>query len=253
MAVALTVALASVKGGVGKTSAAVNLAALAAGEGRRTLLWDLDPQGAATYALGVGARVPGGARRLTRKRPGVAAAVTSTAWPPLDVIPADFSLRHLDLELADLGRPRRRLAQALDPVADGYDLVVIDCPPGINLTIDSVLRAADVVLVPVVPSVLPLRAYDQLAAYVAADRKVRKTGVFALPLDGRPSQAWPPRARRRTARPTVGRALGGRAGVGPRREHATPTGSARGQRRPERAALSRTRALWGELQARGSS
>jgi chromosome partitioning protein len=177
---ALTVALASVKGGVGKTSAAVNLAALAAGDGRRALLWDLDPQGAATYALGVGVRVAGGALRVARKRPGVAAAVTATAWPPLDVIPADFSLRHLDVELAAMGKPRRRLARALDPVADGYDVVVVDCPPGINLTIDSVLRAADVVLVPVVPSVLPMRAYDQLAAYVAADRKVRATGVFAF-------------------------------------------------------------------------
>lgn len=177
---ALTVALSSIKGGVGKTSAAVNLAALAAVDGLRTLVWDIDPQGAATYALGVGARVPGGARRLARKRPGAAAAVSATAWPGLDVIPADFSLRHLDLELSDLGKPRRRLEQALRPVADQYDAVFIDCPPGITLAIESALRATDAVLVPIVPSVLPLRSYDQLAAYVSSDAKLRKTRVLGF-------------------------------------------------------------------------
>jgi chromosome partitioning protein len=170
---AVTIALSSIKGGVGKTSAGVNLAALAAAVGCRTLLWDLDPQGAATYSLGVGARVPGGARRLASKRPGVGAAVTPTSWPGLDMIPADFSLRHLDLELAGRSKPRRRLDQVLEPVADSYDTVFIDCPPGITLAIESVLRAADVVLVPIVPSVLPLRSYDQLVAYVSADRKLR--------------------------------------------------------------------------------
>jgi cellulose biosynthesis protein BcsQ len=177
---AVTVALSSIKGGVGKTSAAVNLAALAAADGVRTLLWDIDPQGAATYSLGVGARVPGGARRLARKRPGAAAAVTPTAWHNLDVIPADFSLRHLDLELSDLGKPRRRLEQALRPITDRYEAVFIDCPPGITLAIESALRATDVVLVPIVPSVLPLRSYDQLAAYVAADSKLRKAQVLGF-------------------------------------------------------------------------
>jgi cellulose biosynthesis protein BcsQ len=169
-----------VKGGVGKTSTAVNLAALAAEGGKRVLLWDLDPQGAATYTLGVGRRAPGGALRLARKRPGAAAAVTRTAWDGLDVIPADFSLRHLDLELADLGKPRRQLAKALSPVIGDYDVVFIDCPPGITLTIESVLRATDVVLVPVVPAVLPMRAFDQLAAYVRAEPKVGKLDIVAF-------------------------------------------------------------------------
>jgi chromosome partitioning protein len=180
MAMAVIVALSSVKGGVGKTSTAVNLAALGAASGQRVLLWDLDPQGAATYTLGVGRRAPGGALRLARKRPGVASAVTRTAWNGLDVIPADFSLRHLDLELADLGKPRKQLIRALAPVVDDYDVVFIDCPPGITLTIESVLRATDVVLVPVVPAVLPLRAFDQLASYVRADPKVGKLDVFAF-------------------------------------------------------------------------
>lgn len=177
---AVTIAVSSIKGGVGKTSAAVNLAALAAADGQKTLLWDLDPQGAATYTLRVGARAPGGARRLPRARPGFAAAISGTAWPGLDVIPADFSLRHLDLELADMGKPRRRLGQALKSVLDDYDTVLVDCPPGITLTIEGVLRAADVVLVPIVPSTLPLRSYDQLAAYVGGERRLRGTQVVAF-------------------------------------------------------------------------
>lgn len=174
------VALSSIKGGVGKTSAAVNLAALAGAAGFRTLLWDLDPQGAATYTMRVGSRAPGGARRLPRQRPGVRSAIAPTAWPLVDVIPADFSLRHLDLELAALGKPRRRIVQVLEPVRSQYDVVFIDCPPGINLTVESILRATSVVLVPIVPSVLPLRSYDQLAAYVDAEKKLRKTEVLGF-------------------------------------------------------------------------
>src|SRR5262249_46902325 len=125
-------------------------------------------------------RVPGGARRLALKRPGVADATRPTAWPGLDVIPADFSLRHLDLELARAGKPRRRLEEALDPLSDRYDTGFIDCPPGITLAVESALRATTAVLVPIVPSALPLRSYDQLAAYVAAEHKLRRVQVLAF-------------------------------------------------------------------------
>jgi chromosome partitioning protein len=178
--VALTIALSSIKGGVGKTSASVNLAALSASDGRRTLLWDLDPQGASTYALRVSGRVPGGARRIVRKSPGIDAAISRTAWDGLDVIPADFSLRHLDVELTQASRPGRRLRDTLAPIGKDYDTVIIDCPPGITLAIESALRASDVVLVPVVPSVLPMRSYDQLVAYINADSKLRGTQVLAF-------------------------------------------------------------------------
>jgi chromosome partitioning protein len=80
---------------------------------------------------------------------------------------------HLDLELAGRSKPRRRLDQVLGPVADSYDTAFIEYPPGITLAIENVLRGTDVVLVPIVPSVLSLRSYDQLAAYLSADRKLR--------------------------------------------------------------------------------
>lgn len=174
------VALSSIKGGVGKTTTAVNLAHLAASNGSRVLLWDLDPQGAATYTLRVGDRVSGGGRRLVRHTKGLARNSVPTAHPGLDVVPADFSLRYLDLELSTVPKPGRRLDDMLDHLRDHYDLVVLDCPPGISLTIDSALRATDVVLVPVIPAALPLRSFDQLASYVRAERKLADLQVLAF-------------------------------------------------------------------------
>ena len=112
-----TVALSSIKGGVGKTTTAVNLAWLAAEAGHNTLLWDLDPQGAATYTLRVGARIPGGGRRLVRKRRRLSESTVATAQPGLDLVPADFSLRYLDIELAELDKPRVQMARMLDRVS----------------------------------------------------------------------------------------------------------------------------------------
>lgn len=174
------VSVASIKGGVGKTSAAVNLARLSASSGRRTLLWDLDPQGAATYIFDVAGRVPGGARRLVRTSRQLASSPVATSYEHLDVVPADFSLRYLDLELAQLAKPRRRISRILDRIGDRYDVVYLDCPPGISLTIDSALRATDLVVVPVVPSALPMRSFDQLAAYMRADKRLRRARISAF-------------------------------------------------------------------------
>lgn len=175
-----TIALSSIKGGVGKTTTCVNLAALAAAEGSRVLVWDLDPQGAATYTLRVGDRVAGGGRRLVREPERLASSPVATDWDGLDVVPADFSLRHLDLELAEVRKPRRRLGKLLDELGNRYDHVFIDCPPGISLTIESVLRATDLVLVPVIPAALPMRSFDQLAAYVRAESGLRELKVAAF-------------------------------------------------------------------------
>jgi cellulose biosynthesis protein BcsQ len=163
---ALTVALVGVKGGVGKTTTAVNLAGLAAAGGLRTVVWDLDPQAAASYALGFDKRGGGAARNLTRKRPNLEDAAFRTATPGLDLIPADISLRTLDLALADRGRPRGRVRNALDSLHDQYDVAFIDCAPGISLANESAMRAAQIYLAPIVPSALSVRAFEQLETYV---------------------------------------------------------------------------------------
>ena len=156
----------SIKGGVGKTTAAVNLSYLSARNGRRTLLWDLDPQGAATFLFRVRAKVKGGAGGLVRRKVTVAEAVKETDFPGLDLLPADFSNRHLDLVLDHTRHPVRRLARVLAPVARDYEVVVLDCAPSVSLASEAVLRAADVVAVPVVPSPLALRTYGQLEAFL---------------------------------------------------------------------------------------
>jgi len=174
------ITLASAKGGVGKTTAAITFAHLAAGAGRRVLLWDLDPQAAATHVLRVTRRAPGGARHLLRRRHGIEDALVASTVEGVDVVPADFSLRYLDVELERLGRPRRRIRRALQAVADRYDDVILDCPPGIGLTVESALRATDALVVPIVPTDLPLRGYELLSAYVAAERRLRGTQVYGF-------------------------------------------------------------------------
>ena len=162
----------NIKGGVGKTSAAVNLAYLASREGLRTLLWDLDPQGASTYLFRVRAKVQGGAKGLIRLRTQAAGQIRATDHAGLDLLPADFSYRHMDLTLQRAPRPRRRLAAVLRPLREEYDLIFLDCPPSISLVSESMFDAADALLVPVIPAALSTRTFDQLERIVSRGPRV---------------------------------------------------------------------------------
>jgi chromosome partitioning protein len=157
----------NIKGGVGKTSTAVNLAYLAAAGGLRTLLWDLDPQGAATYLFRVRPHVKGGGRGLVSGKRSLDDAVKATDFDRLDLLPADFSYRNMDLELDDAKKRTGRLDQLLSGVADEYDVVLLDCPPGASLVSENVLRAAEVLLVPLIPTTLSVNTYAQLTRFVA--------------------------------------------------------------------------------------
>ncbi len=165
----------SVKGGVGKTAAAVNLAWLAAASGLRTVLWDLDPQGAATFYFRIRPRVKGGGRTVLRRSVDLRTLVRATDVDNLDLLPADFSYGRLDLELEARKDPSHRIALKLAPLAEEYDLALLDCPPSVSLASEAVLRASDALLVPVIPTTLAVRGLDQVRGFadaVAAGRLV---------------------------------------------------------------------------------
>lgn len=176
----------NIKGGVGKTSAAVNLSVASAAEGNRTLLWDLDPQGSATYLFRVKPRVKGGGRALVRGQSDVDALIKGTDHEGLDLLPADFSYRHMDLALDGGKEPARRLAKVIGPLEAQYDVVVLDCPPSISLVSENVFDVADALLVPLIPATLSLRSFEQLLAFVA-DHVARRPDVVAFfsMVDGR--------------------------------------------------------------------
>lgn len=171
----------NVKGGVGKTAAAVNLSWLSAQDGARTLVWDLDPQGAASYYFRVKPRIKGGSNKLLKllRANGEAERyVKGTDFDNLHLLPADFAYRNLDLVLGDWKRSTKRLRRFLAPLSRDYDHVFLDCAPSISLTSENVFRAADALLVPVIPTTLSLRALEQVLDFVEREGL---TGLQVLP------------------------------------------------------------------------
>lgn len=156
----------NIKGGVGKTATAVNVAYLAAAEGKRTLVWDLDPQGAATFYFRVKPKVKGGTKALVSGKRELDSAVKGTDFENLDLLPADFSFRNMDLALEDAKKPSKRLLRLLEPMLDQYDYIFLDCPPSISLVSENVFRAADALLVPMIPTTLSARTLLQLMDFL---------------------------------------------------------------------------------------
>lgn len=178
---ARTVAVYSLKGGVGKTTLAVNIAwASATLSSRRTLLWDLDGQAAATWLLG---HDPDGheAGAAVRREVDPKKLVRPTAIPRLDLLPADDSLRELDVAFHAIDK-KNRLSKLVGDLAGNYDRIVIDCPPGLTDTSEQVMRAADLVVVPVIPSALSRRALETISAHVLRRKgpKVTLAPVFSM-------------------------------------------------------------------------
>lgn len=172
-----TIAVYSLKGGVGKTTLSVNLAWCSAIlSGRKTLLWDLDPQAAATYLLSIDAR--GSAQAVFAKDQPAARFIRPSAYPHLDVLPADTSLRGLDRLFDTLGK-KRRMARLIERLGLGYDTIILDCPPGLTETSEQVMRAADLIVVPVIPSPLSRRALDEVQAHLT---RHLKDGAPILPV-----------------------------------------------------------------------
>jgi chromosome partitioning protein len=172
----------NIKGGVGKTTTAVNLAYLSARDGHRTLLWDLDPQAAATFLFRIRPRVKGGGRKLVRGSRPLEDAIKGTDFDNLDLLPADFTYRNMDIALDATKKPTQRLARLLTPLSRDYDIVFLDCPPSMSLVSENILHATDTVLVPLIPTTLSLRTFDQLTEFIASfnGRRPHLLGFFSM-------------------------------------------------------------------------
>lgn len=172
------IALYNLKGGVGKTAGTVNLAYLSALAGRRTLIWDLDPQGATTFYFRVKPKISGGRKRLMKGKGKIPLEdhIRGTDFDRLDLMPADFSYREMDVALDDVKKADRWLTRMLKTVAPYYDVIFLDCPPSISNTSDSVFHAVDALLVPMIPTTLSMRTLEQLKSHLESE------GLAELPV-----------------------------------------------------------------------
>lgn len=160
----VTIAVYNLKGGVGKTATSVNMAALAASEGDRVLLWDLDPQASTSFYYRVKPKTKSTLKNIMGGT-GILEAVRETEYENLDLIPADLSIRNMDIHLGDQKSSRKKLAESIKELSSEYDVLFIDAPPGISVLSENLFYAADIILMPMIPTVLSIRSYEMIQEF----------------------------------------------------------------------------------------
>jgi len=238
----------NIKGGVGKTASAVNLSYLSAKTGARTLVWDLDPQGAATYYFRSRPKIKGGGKRLVKGKNNLEDLIKATEFERLDLLPADFSYRNMELMLEEAKKPTQQLGRLLKPLAKYYDHIFLDCPPSASLVSENVFYAAHYLLLPVIPTTLSIRTLDQVLTFLKEEQvKGLKVFPFLTMVDRRK------RMHRELMQALPVQYPGFLKGAVPYSSDVERMGihrSAVGTFAPRGAAARAYRALWAELQAR---
>ena len=170
------VAVANQKGGVGKTTTAVNVSACVAALGKRVLLFDLDPQANATSGLGLEKVEGASAYRPLLGEGALADRIQKTAWDRLEIIPSELDMCGADIELARLDNHVQRAKIALQPVVDSgrFDVIIIDCPPSLGTLTLNAFTAADCLLVPLQCEYYALEGVSMITRLL---NQLRDTGV----------------------------------------------------------------------------
>lgn len=173
------IALYHIKGGVGKTAASVNLSYLAAKEGAKSLLIDLDPQGSASFYFRVRPSKSLKSRSFLKGGKRVDKNIKGTDYENLDILPSTLSYRKLDLRLNNLKKSKIKLKRILQPFEKEYRFIFIDSPPNITLVSENIFNAANFLLVPVIPTTLSILTYEKLCQFFK-NQKLDQSKIIAF-------------------------------------------------------------------------
>ena len=186
------IAFANQKGGVGKTTTAVSVAACMGAKGKKVLLVDVDPQGNATSGMGVNKRQVSRSTYdlLVMDETEIENVIQKTEFQNVDILPSNMQLAGAEIELVDLENRTSRLKQAILPVKDRYDYIIIDCPPSLGLITLNALTASDTILIPIQCEYFALEGLSQLMATMRQVKRlynpsIEIEGVLITMYDGR--------------------------------------------------------------------
>ncbi|MEA3231572.1 MAG: ParA family protein [Thermodesulfobacteriota bacterium] len=160
------IAVSNIKGGVGKTATSVNLAYLSAMDGINTLLCDMDSQGSASYYFRIRPKKKFNTKKFLRGGKHIDRNIRGTDYPGLDLLPADFSFRNIDIALDGLKKSTQRIGKILAPLQREYGCTFLDCPPNVTLLSENIFHAADIILIPLIPTTLSILALKKLLEFL---------------------------------------------------------------------------------------